>query len=67
MRTDDVVNEVRRARDTYARQFQYDLDAIHRDLKRQEREGGRKVVSLPPRRPRPMTQALGADRDTGCD
>ena len=30
---DPIVEEVRRARDAYAKQFNYDLDAIYRDLK----------------------------------
>ena len=48
---DDVVREVRSARDAYCRQFEYDLGAIVRDLREQERAGGRQVVRLPPRRP----------------
>jgi hypothetical protein len=51
MAEDDVVLEVRAARDAYSRQFGYDLAAIVRDLKEQERAGGRRVVRLPPRRP----------------
>jgi len=34
---DPIVEEVRRARDAYAKQFNYDLDAIYRDLKAKER------------------------------
>ena len=45
----DVIREVRRIREAYARQFDYDLQAIHRDLKSQEQASGRRVVSLPPR------------------
>ena len=62
MRTDDVVSEVRRIRDAYAKEFNYDLDAIHRDLKQKERAGGRRIVSLPPKRPRPVAYALVPDR-----
>jgi hypothetical protein len=51
---DDVLTEVRRIRETYAKQFGYDLRAIHRDLKEQERASGRRIVSLPPRRPKPV-------------
>ena len=51
---DSVVQEVREIRDAYARQFGYDLDAIHRDLKAQEQASGRQVVSFPPRRPKPL-------------
>ena len=53
---DSVVQEVREIREAYARQFGYDLQAIHRDLKAQEQAGGRRVVSLPPRRPKPIAQ-----------
>jgi hypothetical protein len=48
---DDILREVRRIRDAYAQQFGYDLQAIHRDLKRQEQASGRRIVSFPPRRP----------------
>jgi hypothetical protein len=51
---DSVVREVREIREAYAKQFGYDLEAIHRDLKAQEQASGRKVVSLPPRRPKPL-------------
>ncbi len=42
--TDPIVDEVRRVREAYAAQFQYDLRAIARDLKTKERCGGRPVV-----------------------
>jgi hypothetical protein len=50
---DDLVLEVRKIREAYAKQFGYDLQAIHRDLKEQEKASGRQIVSLPPRRPKP--------------
>ena len=34
---DPIVKEVRRLRDEYAAQFNYDLDAIYADLQRIER------------------------------
>ncbi len=43
--SDPIVDEVRRARDTYAARFGYDLRAIFRDLKEQEKLSGRAVVS----------------------
>lgn len=52
---DDIVLEVRKAREAYAQQFGYDLQAIHRDLKAQEQASGRRIVSLPPRRPKAAT------------
>ena len=51
MSEDDVVREVRAAREEYCRQFGYDLGAIVRDLREQERAEGRRVVRLAPRRP----------------
>jgi hypothetical protein len=47
---DPVVEEVRAIRDAYAKQFKYDLEAIYCDLKEQEAQSGREVVSLPPKR-----------------
>jgi hypothetical protein len=52
---DEVLEEVRKAREAYAKQFGYDLQAIHRDLKQLERASGRRIVSLPPRRPKRVT------------
>jgi hypothetical protein len=43
--SDPIVDEVRRVRETYAARFNYDLRAIYRDLKAQEKRSGRKVVS----------------------
>jgi hypothetical protein len=43
--SDPIVDEVRRARDAYAARFNYDLRAIFRDLKEQEKRGGCKLVS----------------------
>jgi hypothetical protein len=41
---DPIVDEVRRIRDAHAAQFQYDLDAIFRDIKEQEQKSGHKFV-----------------------
>ena len=48
--TDPIVDEVRRVRDAHAAMFNYDLDAIFRDIKEQEKMSGLKFVSYPPRR-----------------
>lgn len=47
---DEIVEEVRRVRDEYAAKFDYDLDAIYEDIKKQENQSQRKVVSLPPKK-----------------
>ena len=50
---DPIVDEVRRVRDAHAARFNYDLDAIFRDIKEQERKSGRKFVSFSPPRLEP--------------
>ena len=47
---DTIVDEVRKAREDYARQFDFDLDAICRDLRQKQQSAGVRVVALP-RRP----------------
>lgn len=49
MLPDSIVEETRAIRDEYARQLNYDVRAIHRDLKAREQASGRKFVSFPPR------------------
>lgn len=50
MWVDPIVEEVRRIRQEHAARFNYDLDAICRDLQAQEKASGRTYVSRPPRR-----------------
>ena len=49
MPADPIVEEVRKARDAYAKGHNYDLDAICRDLRERQQKGHRKVVSFPPK------------------
>jgi len=56
---DPSVAEVRKARDEYARRFNYDLDAICKDLQERQSQSGRNVVSFPPKRPRPAVAGRG--------
>lgn len=49
---DPIVAEVRKARDEYARRFNYDLDAIGRDVQQKQAQSGSKLVSFPPKRPK---------------
>ena len=55
MSHDIIVDEVRKRRDAYAKRFNYDLQAICRDLKAQQEKSGRRGVSLPPRPVRLIT------------
>jgi hypothetical protein len=50
MREDPIVEEVRKVREAHAAQFNYDLRAIYRDLKEQEKKSSRAFVSYPPKR-----------------
>lgn len=52
MAKDPIVEEVRRIRDKYAARFNYDLEAIYRDLKEREQRGEFSVVYRQPRPPR---------------
>lgn len=49
---DPIVEEVRQARQQHAAKFNFDLQAIYENLKRQEAAGGRRIVTFPPRKRR---------------
>ena len=59
MAKDSIVEEVRKARQLFAAKFDFDLDAIYRDLKRREQLGEFKTVSRKPRRPGAETSGRG--------
>ena len=50
---DPVVDEVRAAREAYAKRFNYDGVAIFDDLKRRQAESGREYVTLSPKKVKP--------------
>jgi hypothetical protein len=56
---DAIVDEVRKAREDYARQFDFDLDAISRDLRQKQQAAGSQVVTLL-RRPAQSSPLAGA-------
>jgi hypothetical protein len=47
---DKIVEDVRKVREEHAAKFNYNLDMICQDLKKQEKRGGREVISLPAKR-----------------
>ncbi|MBI3327218.1 MAG: hypothetical protein HYZ81_11025 [Nitrospinae bacterium] len=53
---DPIVEEVRKIREAHAAQFNYDLEAICRDLKQQEENTRRTFVSYPARRVKPVAK-----------
>lgn len=55
---DRIVEETRKTREEHAAKFNYDLEAIYCDLKQEAKQGGRKVVSLPPKQPVRVVQKI---------
>lgn len=59
---DPIVEEVRRTRDEYARKFNYDLEAIVRDVQARQKKNGGRVVdrskaaakAVKPAKPKPV-------------
>ena len=49
---DEIVTEVRQVREEYAERFGFDVEAICRDLRKRQEEGGRRVVRLDPKKVR---------------
>jgi hypothetical protein len=66
MWTDEIVEEIHRIREEYAKSFNYDLDAIFADLRKKEAESGREVVNLS-RKPGLTTRWSGRVKDIGED
>lgn len=49
MINDPIVEQVRKERNKHAAQFNYDLDAIYEDLKKQEKESKQQFITLQPK------------------
>ncbi len=63
MWNDPIVDEVRKARDAHAKKFNYNLQAIAADLKKQQKASGKKFVILPPKKPAVLPKAkVGKDK-----
>ncbi|MES1023263.1 hypothetical protein ABN584_10220 [Gloeocapsa sp. BRSZ] len=63
---DEIVEEIHRIREEYAKSFNYDLDAIFADLRKKEAESGREVVNLS-RKPSITTRWSGRMKDLDED
>jgi hypothetical protein len=63
---DEIVEEIHRIREEYAKSFNYDLNAIFADLRKKQEESGREVVTLS-REPGLTTRWSGRARDLGED
>lgn len=51
---DEIIEEIRRHREAHAASLDYDLNRITKDLQRQERESGTRILDRPPRKPMPL-------------
>ena len=51
MWNDPIVDEVRKVRNAHAQKFNYDLQAIAADLKKQQKASGNKFITLLPKKP----------------
>ena len=61
---DEIVEEIHRIREEYAKSFNYDLNAIFADLRKKQEESGREVVALS-RKPGLTTRWSGRAKDLG--
>jgi len=57
---DPIVEEVRKVREAHAALFDYNLDAIYRDLKEQESKSGRKFTSYSAKQVVPVKRTSNA-------
>jgi hypothetical protein len=48
---DPIVQEIRKVREEHAARFNFNLQAIADDLKKQQEDSGKAFVSLPPKKP----------------
>lgn len=63
---DEIVEEIHQIREAYAKSFNYDLDAIFKDLRKKEAESGREIVTLS-QKPSLTKRWSGRPRDIGSD
>ncbi len=54
MWNDEIVEEVRKYRETYAAKFNFNLQAMYEDLKKAEKKSKHKKVSFRPKKPMRM-------------
>lgn len=62
---DEIVEEIHRIREEYAKSFNYDLNEIFADLRKKQEESSREVVTLS-RKPG-LARWSGRGRDLGRD
>lgn len=63
MSNDEIVDEVRQAREQYVATHHDDIDEIYNDLKAKEQASGRNTVCFPPKHPTRNTVTHNEDVD----
>lgn len=56
MYKDEIIKEIHKYREEYAKSFNYDLNAIFRDLKNKQKAHPEKIIKLPIKRKSNMKQ-----------
>ncbi len=65
MPTDTILEELHRYREEYAARFNYDIDAVYRDLKAKEQANPRPVIPPPEQAPKGVrTRVAGVAAET---
>ncbi len=64
MKTDPIIKEIHKIRQEHAKRFNYDLEAIVNDLKKQEKKSRRKFISLPIKK-KVITEAKSSKKIAG--
>ena len=59
MFNDPIVEEVRRVRDKLAARFDYNIEAIVENARKEQEASGRKTVSFPARKPKVNKTSVG--------
>jgi hypothetical protein len=64
MWNDEVLEEIYKVREEHAKAFNYDLQSICDDLRRNQAESGRQIISTPLKQPRRCQQHNNAVQPT---
>lgn len=59
MAEDEIIAQVRAIREAWAARFNYDMDAIFQDVKEREKRSTRRVITVKPKRIKPVVAAGG--------
>jgi len=58
MYKDEILEEIHKYREDYAKSFNYDLQAIFEDIRQKQAASGRKLISVPLKQSRQKAEKL---------